>query len=152
MTSADIVSSAEPVRQFSVFLQNRVGALHSLVKLLADHKIDVLAVSTQDMVDLTLVRLILADPDGASALFMERGIPHSDSQVIVVELHDAEDGLVRCLSTLQTAEISVSFTYPLLRGAGPWSRLALSVDDYLEGQSALQQAGFKTLTQADLSR
>ena len=47
-----------PVRQLSVFLHNRVGALLSLVKKLNEHAIEVLGLSVQDSVELTLVRLV----------------------------------------------------------------------------------------------
>ena len=74
-------STAEgsPVRQLTVFLQNRVGALMSLVKLLGDHHVAVLGLSLQDNTELALVRLIVSAPDDAHLLFIEKGIAHSMS-------------------------------------------------------------------------
>ena len=152
MSSPEVISSSEPVSQFSVSLPNRVGALMSLVKLLQDHHIDVIGFFTQDSVDLTLVRMLVTDPEGTQALFMERGIAFSTCHVVVVEIQEGDQGLVPCLAALQEAEINIRFSYPLLRGSGPWSRMALNVDDYLEAGAALLRAGFKTLSQSELSR
>ncbi len=152
MHAPEAIANSEPVSQFSVFLHNRVGALMSLVKLLQDHQVEVIGVCTQDSVDLTLGRLLVSDPEGARALFMERGIAYADCRVVVVEIHDAEQGLFACLSALHEAEINIRFSYPLLRGNGPWSRLVLNVDDHLEASAALARVGFRVLSQAELSR
>ncbi len=152
MSEPEVISASQPVRQFSVFLHNRVGALMSVVKLLKDHHIEVLGVCTQDSVDLTLTRLVVTDPEGTSALFMERGIAHSDCPVVVVELQEGERDLTHCLATLMMAEVNIRFSYPLLQSEGGRARMAINVDEHEEASSALHLAGFKVLHQNDLSR
>ena len=56
-----ITQAASPVKQLTVFLHNRVGALLALVKLLHDNKVEVLGFSVQDAVEMTLVRLVVTD-------------------------------------------------------------------------------------------
>ena len=65
----EITGALSPVRQLSVFLHNRVGALLGLVRLMNEHSIEVLGLSLQDSADLTLVRMKLQrlDPQPVEA-------------------------------------------------------------------------------------
>lgn len=149
---AATTSARTPVRQISVFLDNRVGTLMALVKLLNEHHIEVVGLSLQESAEITLLRMLLSDPESAQTLFMERGISHSECPVVVVELHEGVTNLSHCLSALLTAEINIRQSYPLLCRPATWPLLALHLDDPEVGAQALHQAGFKVLTQSDLSR
>ena len=140
------------IRQISVFLQNRVGSLMALVKLLQDHSIEVLGLSMQDSTEMTLVRLILSDPDTAGMMFIEKGIPHTDCSIVVVELKEDGHRLTECLSTLLAAELNVEFCYPLLVRPGLYPLMAFYVDDSDIARDVLHQGGFRLICQEDLSR
>ena len=86
-SAAPDTAEGSPVRQLTVFLQNRVGALMALVKLLGDHHIAVLGLSLQDSTELAIVRLILSAPDDAQMVFIERGIPHTILPVTVIDVN-----------------------------------------------------------------
>ena len=60
--------AADPVKQFSVFIENRVGRLHDLVALLAKHNVHIMAMTTIDQTDTALDRMIVDDPDRAREL------------------------------------------------------------------------------------
>lgn len=141
-----------PVRQLTVFLQNRVGALMSLVKLLGDHHIAVLGLSLQDSTELALVRLILSAPDDAGLLFIEKGIAHSVLPVTVIELQETETSLPQALSALLGAEINIAFSYPLLIRPNQRPVLVLHLDSPDFAADVLSKSGFKVLKQEDLSR
>jgi hypothetical protein len=150
--SAAATAKSTPIRQLSVFLQNRVGSLNALIKLLQDHSIEVLGLSMQDTTEMTLVRLVLSDPESASMLFIEKGIPHTDCSIIVVELSESSRRLTECLSSLLAAELNIEFCYPLLVRPGLYPLLALHCDDTDIASTALHNAGFRVLGQNDLSR
>ena len=57
------------VRQFSVFLQNKVGALLEVVKLLNEHNVWRLALSIQDSSESSITRMIVSDPERVSTSF-----------------------------------------------------------------------------------
>ena len=141
-----------PVRQLSVFLQNRVGALMSLVKLLTEHHIEVLGLSLQDTTELALVRLVPSDPETAEMLFIEKGIPHALVPVTVVELRETGRSLAQALAALLSAEININFSYPLLVRPAQMPVLVLHLDSPDFGAEVLSNAGFKVLMQEDLSR
>ncbi len=150
--SAVETPSGAQITQLSVFLANRVGALMSLVRLLRDHAIEVLGLSTQDSTELTLVRLIVSDPDGAQSLFIEKGVPYTTVDVTVVELAGDDRDLGHCLATLLAAEVNIYFLYALLARPGRHPLLAVQCDDGEICANALHRAGFKVLMQEDLSR
>ncbi len=141
-----------PVRQLSVFLHNRVGALMALVKLLTEHHIEVLGLSLQDTTELALVRLIPSDPETAEMLFIEKGIPHVVCPVTVVELRAPDRSLVHALAAILSAEINLDFSYPLLVRPAQHPVLVLHLDSPDVGAEVLANAGFKVLMQEDLSR
>ena len=146
------IEHGAPVRQFSVMLPNRSGALASLIKLLRAASVDVIGLSVQDSRDATVARLVVTDPDAAAAVFMEKGIPHTDCELIVVAMREACSGLLQCLEILKVAETNVDFAYALLPSIKGQSLLALHVEDYEFAVSILHQSGFKILYQEDLSR
>ncbi len=140
------------ITQLSVFLANRVGALMSLVRLLRDHAIEVLGLSVQDSTELTLVRLVVSDPEGAHATFIEKGIAHTTVDIVVVELAGEERDLNHCLAVLLAAEVNIRFLYALLSRPGRHPLLAVQCDDGEICADALLRAGFKVLMQEDLAR
>lgn len=147
-----VIDHGAPVRQFSVMLPNRSGALASIVKLLRAANVEVIGLSVQDSRDATVARLVVSDPDAAAAVFMEKGIPHTDCELIVVAMREAGPGLLQCLEILKVAETNVDFAYALLPSSKGHALLALHVEDYEFAVSILHQSGFKVLYQEDLSR
>lgn len=149
---SDVMLPGTPVRQFSVFLENKVGALMRLVKLLNDSQVAVLGLSVLDTTDVTIARMVVSDPDTVEQVFFERGIPFSECSLAVVELADGPAGLGRCLHCLLEAETNILYAYPLLTHADGRAVLAFRVEDTAFGLSVLTTNGFKGLYQEDLSR
>lgn len=133
-------------------LENRVGALASLVRLLNGHLIEVLGLSVQDSYDVTVVRMVVSDSETAETLFIEKGISFGVCDLLVVEMKDGPAELGNCLRQLSDAETNIHFCYPLMIQAHGFCALALRLDDTEFGISALQNCGFKVLFQNDLAR
>ena len=53
------------VRQFTIFLENRVGRLTTLLRALEESDQCINAISVEESADTALVRLICSDPDDA---------------------------------------------------------------------------------------
>ncbi len=152
MESDTLIDHGEPVRQFSVMLPNRVGALAALVKLLRGTAIEVIGLSVQDSRDVTVARLVVSDPDTTEQLFIEKGIPYAICEMVVVALRECGPGLLQCLDTLMIAETNIDFAYGLMPCHKGNAMLALHVEDYEFAVAILHQSGFKLIYQNDLSR
>ena len=152
MEEASVKPKGSPVKQLSVMLQNRVGALSALLKLLQSEKVEVIGLSMQDSRDATIVRLVLTDPESAGHLFMERGIPYTACDMVVLGFRNSSEGLIKCMYTLAAGETNVDFSYALMAQPQGKSLLAFHLCDYDFGLSLLTQAGYEIFYQEDLSR
>ena len=140
------------VKQFSVFLPNKVGAMLEIVKLLSTHHTHVVALSISESTDSAIARIIASDPQGVEKLFRENNVGFGVSQVVVVEMREVATQLVKLLASLVMAEVNVHFAYPLLIRPRGFSAIALHVDDTDCACSVLMGEGFKMLSQDDISR
>jgi hypothetical protein len=140
------------VKQFSVFLPNKVGAMLEIVKLLNSHHSHVVAISVSENTDSAIARIIVSDPEGVEQLFRQNNVAYGMCHVVVVEMREVATQLAKLLATLFMAEVNVHFTYPLLTRPPGLAALALHVDDNECASSVLVSAGFKTLSQSDISR
>ncbi len=145
-------TSGPTVKQFSIFLQNKVGALLEVVKLLNANNVQVIALNSQDSTDSAIVRIIVSDPESVEDLFDLHEIAYSISEMLVVEMKEVATDLKRVLQTLLMAEVNIHVCYPILIRPHGRSAMALHVDDQECSYSVLAGEGFKILNQADLSR
>lgn len=152
MESETIIDHGEPVRQFSVLLPNRAGALAAMVKLLRSLNVEVIGLSTQDSRDATVARLVVSDPETTEQLFMEKGIPHTTCELVVIAMREAGPGLLQCLDSLMIAETNIDFAYALMPSPEGQAMLAMHVEDYEFAVAILHQSGFKLMYQEDISR
>lgn len=143
--------ASDPVKQFSVFIENRVGRLHDLVSLLAKHNVHIMAMTTIDQTDTALDRMIVDDPERARELMAANNFFFTECDVLAVEISD-ESQLKAVLGTLLTVEVNIHYAYSFLMRPHGRSALALSVEDNDIATSALNSRGFKVLSQRDISR
>ena len=140
------------VKQFSVFLPNKVGAMLDVVKLLNTHHTHVVAMSVSESTDSAIARVIVSDPEEVEDLFRQNNIAYGVCEVVVVELREVATQLMKLLASLFMAEVNVHFTYALLTRPRGMAALALHVDDTDCASSVLLGAGFHLLSQNDISR
>ena len=140
------------VKQFSVFLANKVGAMLDVVKLLNAHHTHIVAMSVSESTDSAIARIIVSDPEQVQDLFKQNNIAFGVCEVVVVEMREVATQLVKLLAALFMAEVNVHFTYPLLTRPRGLAALALHVDDNECASSVLRGEGFKILSQSEISR
>src|SRR5688500_19499002 len=74
------------VRQFTIFLENRVGRLQTLVRSLEEAVVQIVGLAIEESADSALVRLICSDPDHGRDALKEAGFTFSESDLLIVEL------------------------------------------------------------------
>ncbi len=140
------------VRQYSVFLANRVGALMEVVKMLNEAKVIVLALSIQDSSETSIARMIVSDPELLEELFDRNDIAYGVCEVVVAELEEGASDLPRLLAALLEAEVNILFSYTLLVRPRGRPLLAIHTDDLECATAVLEGRRFRLLRQTDLSR
>ena len=123
-----------------------------VVKLLNSQHSHVVAISVSESTDSAIARIIVSDPEGVEQLFRENKVAFGMCEVVVVELREVATQLAKLLASLFMAEVNVHFTYPLLTRPRGLAALALHVDDNECASSVLTGAGFKLLSQGEISR
>lgn len=140
-----------PVKQFSVFTENRVGRLHDLTSLFKAHDVHIMALTVLDTTDCAIDRVIVDDPDKAKELMISNDFPYSECNVLAVEITD-ESQLSGVLAALLEAEINIHYIYSFIKRPEGRSALAINTEDLDVAAQALASRGFKVLTQGDIAR
>ena len=151
MAETNTTIATDPVRQFSVFAENRVGRLHELTTLFKLHHVHIMAITVLDTTDSAIIRLIVDDCEKARDLMVSNAYPYTECDVLAVEMRDETD-LHAVLAALLEAEINVHYVYSFIKRPEGRAALAINVEDADVAAQALNQRGFKVLTQRDIAR
>ena len=140
------------VRQFTVFLPNRVGKLAWLLGCLGDSGLRLSALAVEESADAALVRLIACDTEACRAcLNMERAA-YSETDVLAVEVPRTErQPLIGLVNALLSAEVSIHYAYPLLRPRDKPPAMAFYVEDIVLASRLLMRRDFRILGESDLA-
>src|SRR5437764_6282534 len=117
------------VRQFNVFLENRLGALLDVVRRFEPTDIRIISLTVVDSADCAIIRMVLSDPERALEIFHQGKLPVTESDLLVVKLPEGSHPLLNICKALLAAEIGIHYAYPLLVGPQGSAALALYVED-----------------------
>ena len=141
----------DPVIQFSVFLENKVGRLSEFSRLLAKNGIHIMAMTVLDTTESSIVRVIVDDPGNASSVLYLEGYSFSETDVLVIELSSVDE-VPSLLSMILAAEINVHYLYPFIFRPSEKSALAIQLEDLDMAADVLKFSKFRVLCQSDISR
>jgi hypothetical protein len=139
------------VRQFNVFLENRLGALMNVVRRFETTDIRIVSLTVVDSADCAIIRMVLSDPERALEIFQHAGLPITESDLLVVQLPSGDQPLLQICKALLAAELSIHYAYPLLVGPQGHPALAIKVEDTDTAATFLQQRGFTLFSEGDLA-
>ena len=139
------------VRQFNVFLANRLGALLNVVKRFETTDNRIIALTVIDSADCAIIRMVLSDPERAYEILEQANLPFTESDLLVVRLPEGQQPLLQICKALLAAEISIHYAYPLMAGHEGQPALALHVEDIETAVQHLQQKGMTLLSEKDLN-
>jgi hypothetical protein len=138
------------VRQYNVFVENRVGNLLSVVRHFETTEIRIVSITVVDSADCAIIRMVLSDPERAREIFELARLPITETDLLVVQLPEGSQPLLQICKALLSAEISIHYAYPLLVGPHGKPALALHVEDHETAAGTLSRLGFTLFTEKDL--
>ena len=139
------------IKQISVFVENKPGALYALTAVLAQGQIDMRALSLAETSEFGIVRLIVDDLYKATTLLKDAGYVHSLTPVVGVAIPDVPGGLNRVLQVLTDAKVNVEYMYAFLGGKDvDHAYMIFRVADDKAAEAALAARGIQTLTQEQI--
>ena len=138
------------VKQLSLFLENKTGALSRPVKLLAKAKLNVLTLSIADTAQFGILRFVLRDWEKAKRLLEKDGFVVNVSDMVAIEVADEPGGLADILVTLEKARVNVEYMYGFTLKKEGKGVLAFRLNDPDRAIAALQKKGINPVRSVDL--
>lgn len=138
------------LKQLSLFLENKPGALSRPVRILAQAGYNILALSVADANQFGILRLILQDWEQAKQLLEREGFVVRVTEMVAVEVADQPGGLARILDVLDAARVNVEFMYACTEKRADQAVMVFRFDDPDSAIRILAQHQIKVIDHAEL--
>ena len=138
------------IKQLTVFVENKQGALVSVTDTLAKHNVNIRALSIAETQDFGMLRLIVDNETVAEKTLAEEGYLIKITDVVGVKIGDEPGKLSEALGVLDKANINMEYLYAFMARTEKHAYVALRVENNAEAEKSLTDAGFKLVTQADV--
>ncbi len=139
------------VRQISVFLEDRVGALMRLFRAFEGSEVRVAGMSVVHAIDCAIIRLICDPHEEAVSILEKKGFPVSQTELLVVEVPHGH-GLMSICSALVAGEVNIDYAYPLLVRPTGRAALAIHTDSTDTATQILRRRKFQVMSEDDLGQ
>jgi len=138
------------IRQFTVFLENRVGQLSGFLRRFRGSEVRILALHIHDSADCSILRCILSHPEQGREIIERAGLAMVESDLIGLILPNSDQPMLDLCSALLQAEINLLQSYTLMVQKQECPVVAIMVDNIDQAQDTLETNGFRLLTENEL--
>ena len=140
------------IKQLTVFVQNKKGTVVSVTEILSKNNINLRALSIAETQDFGILRLIVNDEKLAERVLAEQGYIIKVIDVVGVKIGDEPGKLSEALSVLDKEDINVEYMYAFMARTEKHAYVVLRVENNEIAETALANAGFKMITEADICK
>ena len=107
------------MKQLSIFIENKRGTLLTVLDVLKEAGIQIIASTISDTQDFGIYRIICDDPERAFIVMKEQGVSVTLTDVFAIQLDDKPGEAARVLSLFAQTDINIAYMYSfLLSGKG----------------------------------
>lgn len=138
------------IRQFTIFLENRVGQLLEVIRRFEGTGIRIVALSINDAAECAFVRFLISDADRGREILERSGLAIIETDLIGVELPEGPQPLLRICTALLQVELNIIQAYPLIVRPHGSPAVAIMVEGIDMAMKTLHEKGFRIITEADL--
>lgn len=103
--------SAEVAQQLSIFVANKPGVLGNVCDLLKKEKINILAITTSDNRDHSIIRLVVDEPHRTLGLLEDYGTLVQQTDVIMIEGPNRLGAIAEISRSLGVAKVNIDYLY-----------------------------------------
>ena len=140
------------IRQLTVFVENKQGALVSITEILSENNINLRALSIAETQDFGILRLIVNDEETAEKILADAGYLIRMTDVVGVKIGDAPGKLSAALKVLDENNINMEYLYAFMARTEKHAYVVIRVEDNDTAEKVLEDAGFHLITQADICK
>ena len=132
------------IQQLSVCLENREGRVDTVLKILAENDVNIVALSLADTSDYGMLRMIVSDPHKGKAALKDAGITAMLTDVVALRVPHATGSLSKAMHQIVEGEINVEYMYAFANGAD--AAAVVKSDDPARVIDILKGSGFDVYT------
>ena len=139
------------LKQLSLFIENRPGAISEVCRVLKDAQVNMLAMSVADTREFGILRLLLDDIAKGNEALKAAGFITKENHVLAISVPDCAGGLATVFEKTDSLGMSVEYMYAIASGRNDKAVIIFRFDDP-EAADKLAAAGVELLSAADLCR
>ncbi len=128
------------IQQLSVFLENREGRLDTVLKILAENDVNIVALSLADTSDYGMLRMIVSDPHKGKAALKDAGITAMLTDIVALRVPHATGSLSKAMHQIVEGDVNIEYMYAFANGAD--ASAVLKTDDPARVVDILRGSGF----------
>jgi len=126
-----------PIQQITVFLENKIGGLADVTRVLEKENINLQGFSATEAGDYSVIRLVISEVDKAKEALEKAGFLTHMTKAICVRIEDRPGELLKVLDTLSASNIDIDYTYII---AG--TRVVMNLSELEKAENLLKKKGF----------
>lgn len=139
------------IKQLSVFVENKQGALSKIITSLSESGVNMRAVSIADTQDFGILRVIVNDAQKAADVLKKKNVIVRVNEVIGVELKDEPGSLATVLDLLTAGGVNVEYMYAFVTpGSSDGAYLVLRARHNEKAERILSENNVKMLCEQDI--
>lgn len=140
------------IKQLTVFVQNKKGALAAVTDILAKNDVNLRALSIAETEEFGILRLIVNNQELAEKVLGEQGYLIKTVDVVGVKIGDAPGKLTSALDVLDKADINMEYLYAFMARTEKHAYVVMRVEDNSAAEAELEKAGYHLITEADINK
>lgn len=138
------------VRQISVFIENELGRLYEVARLLGNNNLNIRALSLADTSDFGIIRLIVNDPAKAHDMLRAANFTVGINEVVAIVIPDLPGGLADILGFLNDNKINVEYMYAFVNNSGHDAVMVFRFDDADSAFKILEKSPYTVLSESKI--
>ena len=129
------------IRQISVFVENKPGAMVSITQALGKAGVDLRALSLADTQDFGILRMIVDDTDKAKQALAAIGCFTTVSDVLAAEIPDTPGAMTELIGKVAETGLNIEYTYAFISPVNRKAYIVLRIKDIDGAAKALKAKG-----------
>lgn len=138
------------LKQLSVFLENKPGALSRPCRLLAGAGVNIQTFALADTQQFGILRLVLHEWEHAKEILEKHNFVVKVTEVVAMEIPDRPGGLADVLEVIERAGINVEYMYAFTAKQDGQGLMLFRFDDPEAAIAKLQASKLNTVSTAEL--
>jgi hypothetical protein len=139
------------IKQFSAFLDGGQKTLSGLIQSICASKISVIAFSSVETTDHTVLRFITNYNEECRKLLLGSGIAFAENNVLGVEFFHSDD-IFKIVNAISAYEVRIYYMYPIMSRHSNKIGMILRVEEVDLAAKAVNSVGITAISEDELSR